>query len=431
MSEARFDAIVVGGGLAGSAAALTMAKAGLEVLVVERGSACGAKNMTGGRIYAHGMEKLIPGFAAKAPLERKIVKEKVSLMAAAGTTTLEYGIHGEQGPSRESFSVLRGKFDPWLAAQAEAAGAMYVYGCTVDKLLQQHGRVNGIVCGGEEVYADVVVLADGVNSLLAQKVGMKKELKPHQVAVGVKETIILGEDVVNQRFGVKAGEGVAWMVAGEPTGGAVGGAFLYTNKDSVSVGTVVTVGDIGTATQVPVPEMIERFKENPVIAPLIEGGKLKEYSAHLVPEAGMSMVPELYWNGVLVAGDAAGFVINLGYTVRGMDFAVESGRLAGEAVLQARRLGGYTTEHLSCYRDMLEKSFVLRDLRHYRNMPALMESPEIHNQLPGITSDILRGLFTVDGSAPEKMSRIVSNAIKRSGGMGALGKVGLKAVGTL
>ena len=84
------------------------------------------------------------------------------------------------------------------------------------------------------------MIADGVNSLLAQKIGMKKELEPHQVAVGAKEVIRLGEEVINQRFGIGSEEGVAWLSCGDPTMGGFGGGLVYTNKDTVSVGIVAT-----------------------------------------------------------------------------------------------------------------------------------------------------------------------------------------------
>ena len=312
MSEDKFDAIIVGGGLSGSAAAYTLAKAGLEVLVIERGNHCGAKNVTGGRLYGHSLEKLIPGFAETAPVERKIVKERISMMTESGAMTVEYGSDKLKDTACASYSVLRSKFDRWLAEQAEEQGAMYITGIRVDKLLQKDGKVCGVLAAGDELEADVVLLADGVNSLLAQQIGMKKELSPHQVAVGVKEVIGLDEKTISDRFGVLPGEGVAWMIAGEPTGGAVGGGFLYTNKNSISLGTVVTLSDIGSGKNFKVPDMVERFKSNPIIAPLIQGGELLEYAAHLVPEAGYKMVPELVWNGVLVAGDAAGFCYESG-----------------------------------------------------------------------------------------------------------------------
>ncbi|MDR1068186.1 MAG: FAD-dependent oxidoreductase, partial [Clostridiales Family XIII bacterium] len=304
-SDEKFDAIVVGGGLAGCAAAYTLAKEGLEVALIERGQSCGAKNVTGGRIYAHSLDRLIPDFETTAPLERKITKERVMLARADDWTTIEYG-RGEADANAASYSVLRNKLDAWLAERAEEAGAMTVCGIRVDKLLQKDGAVRGVVADGDVLEADCVILAEGVNGLLAQKVGLKKELMPHQAAVGVKEIIKLDEETINDRFGLESGEGAALLIAGDASGGAEGGGFLYTNKDSISIGTVATLSHIGAGGRVKVPDMIDRLKEHPGIAPLLRGGEAREYAAHLVPEAGANMTPELFWNGVLACGDAAG-----------------------------------------------------------------------------------------------------------------------------
>ena len=431
MSDEKFDVIIVGAGLSGSSAAYVLAKAGLEVLVIERGNHCGSKNMTGGRLYGHSLEKLIPGFADSAPVERKIVKERISMMTESGAMTVEYGSDKLKDPACASYSVLRSKFDRWLAAQAEEQGAMFITGIRVDKLLQKDGKVCGVLAAGDELEADVVLLADGVNSLLAQRIGMKKELAPHQVAVGVKEVIGLDEKTISDRFGVLPGEGAAWMVAGDPTGGAVGGGFLYTNKDSISLGTVVTLGDIGTGKNIKVPDMIERFKANPIIAPLIKDGKLLEYGAHLVPEAGFKMVPELVWNGVLIAGDAAGFVMNLGYTIRGMDLAIESGRLAAEAIVQAKAKCDFSAVGLSVYLRLLESSFVMQDLRHYQNMPSLLSTHQLFNEMPAAVDEILGDLFVVDGKKPVKLIKSVIPAVNKIGSLTEVGKLGLKAVSAL
>ena len=427
MSDERFDVIIVGGGVAGTTAAYTLAQAGMEVLVIERGNFCGAKNVTGGRLYGHSMEKIIPGFASIAPIERKIVKERVSMMTENGAMTIEYGSEVLKDPSCASYSILRSKFDKWYSEQAEEQGAMYVTGILVDKLLQKDGKVCGVVAGGDELYADVVILADGVNSSLARKIGMKKELQPHQVGIGVKEVIGLDEETVSNRFGVMPDEGVSWMVAGSPTDGVTGGGFIYTGKDSVSVGTVVTLSEINR-TEMKVPEMIEKLKSNPIIAPLIRGGTLIEYSAHLIPEAGYGMIPELVWHGVLMVGDAASFVMNLGYTIRGMDLAIESGRLAALAILKAKEKNDFSQSGLSVYVELLKNSFILRDLRHYKNMPHLLSSPTLLNNLPKAADELLSALFVVDGRPPVKLSKSILPIISKAGGIRELGKLGIEAV---
>jgi electron transfer flavoprotein-quinone oxidoreductase len=409
MSE--YNAIVVGGGLAGLSAAIVMAKAGLEVMVVERGDDCGDKNVTGGRLYGHSLEKIIPGFAEEAPIERKVVKEKISLLTEGGA--LDIGFANEKlssKPENASYTVLRAKFDAWLAEKAEEAGVELISGIRVDECMVEDGKVVGIRAGEDEITADVVVLADGVNSLLAQKLGMKKELEPAQVAVGAKEVIKLSEEIINERFGVKSGEGVAWMSAGDPTLGGFGGGFFYTNKDSISLGICATLSDIGHS-DVSVPKMLDRFANHPAIAPYLEGGEIIEYSGHLVPEEGIHMVPELYGDGVLVTGDAAGFCINLGFTVRGMDFAIESGRLAGETVIRAKNAGNFSKAALSYYKQQIDNSFIGRDLDQAKGFPTMLTKRGIFENLPALADDIASKLFTVDGTPNNGIAMYIVNAI--------------------
>lgn len=429
MSEDKFDAIIVGGGLAGSVAGYILAKAGLEVVVIERGNYSGAKNMTGGRLYSHSLERIIPNFAEVAPVERKVTKERISLMTDQSATTVDYSSNKLGVKGKDSYVVLRGKFDRWLAEEAENQGAMFVYGICVDDLIIEDGKVNGVLAAGEEMRANAVILADGVNSLLAQKIGFKKELDAHEVAVGAKEVIRLDEKTICDRFNVKENEGLAWLFAGSCSGGNIGGGFLYTNKDSISLGIVATLGDIGKSEK-SIPELLEDFKKHPVIQPLIAGGELEEYSAHLVPEGGYSTIPTLYKDGVLVVGDAANLVINIGYMVRGMDLAIESGKLAAETILKAKERNDFSQASLAHYQQELENSFVMKDLKHYKKFPTFMQNYRIFNEYPQMLDEIMEKMFMVDGSEPEK---ILSKAMKPAKKVGLLtilkdGYKGVKAL---
>ncbi len=362
MSEERFDAIVVGGGLAGLSAAYTMAQGGLEVLLVERGISCGSKNVTGGKLCSHSIEKIFPDFADIAPVERRIVSEKVKVWS--GGETAESAIEPESfGLSHSaSYSVIRQKLDSWFAEQAEEVGVMTINGIVINDLIVRDGRVCGVVADGEEMEADVVVLAEGVNGLLAQKLGMISELSPESTCVGTKEVIELGEDLINERFGLQSGEGVELMYLGDREKGEYADGFVYTNKSSVSVGVEFVIGDI-YKTGKSIPEMLEAFKELPEISALIDGGKLIEYSAHLVHKGAPEQLPKLYGDGVLLAGDTAGLVANFGWVVRGMDLAVESGRLAGEAVIRAKESGDFSAEALASYQQAVEESFIAADMK--------------------------------------------------------------------
>ncbi len=430
MDEEKFDVMIVGGGLAGCIAAYELAKAGLEVVVVERGSFSGSKNMTGGRLYGHSLEKVIPGFAASAPIERTVTKERLSFLTKDGGTTMEYASKSLTDASCASYTVLRARFDRWLADQAEQEGAMFVNDIRVDDVILRDGKVCGVVAGDDEMEADVVLIADGAVSLLGQKLGMVPPLDPHKMAVGVKEVIELGEKTVSDRFGCADGEGTAWMFDGYCTDDHIGGGFLYTNRDSISLGIVTTIGDIdrnGTSA----PEMLERLKGHPVVAPLIEGGTLREYTGRMIIEGGLAGVPELVADGALLLGDAAALGINIGYCVRGMDLAIESGRLAAQAVLQAREKNDFSADGLSSYKTLLNESFIMRDMHFYRRFPPFMENARgLFGTYPDMIDEIMGGMFRVDGSKPVKLSTKAMTAAKKVG-LGTIAKdvrKGLKAL---
>ena len=150
---------------------------------------------------------------------------------------------------------------------------------------------------------------------------------------------------------------------GECTRGMMGGAFLYTNTESISLGMVVGMEDMrsrrdGTESW----QLLDEFKELPAIRPLVAGGTVAEYSAHAIPEGGISQVPRLFGDGYVVAGDTAGLSLNALITVRGMDFAIASGYFAAEAVKAAKAAGDFSAAGLASYEAALRDSFVLKDL---------------------------------------------------------------------
>lgn len=427
MSEDVFDAIIVGAGLAGCVAAYVLAKEGADVLVIERGNFAGSKNMTGGRLYAHSLEKIMPGFAKEAPIERRVTKEKVTFLTDDTGVTLDYHNGRAQTSVQESYTVLRGDFDQWLMAKAEEVGAQFITGIRVDELITKDGKVIGVRADGDELLAKAVILAEGVNPVLGEKLGMiKPKVSADVMAVGVKELIELPKEVIQDRFNLSDDEGAAWLFAGSPANGLMGGGFIYTNKTSVSLGIVCGLHDIGSSDKT-VPQMLEDFKNHSMIKPLIEGGKLLEYSGHVVPEAGLNMVPKLVDDGVLITGDAAGFCLNIGYTVRGMDLAIASGEAAAKAVLAARETNDFSAAGLSSYQTLLEESFLMKDLKLYKNLPAFMETPRIFNQYPKMVADIMESLFTVDGRESQPLRKTIMKHCKEVGYMNLL-KDGIKGV---
>ncbi|WP_272522448.1 FAD-dependent oxidoreductase FixC [Providencia sp. PROV202] len=425
MSDDIFDAIIVGAGLAGSVAALVLAREGAQVLLIERGNYAGGKNVTGGRMYAHSLERIIPGFTKEAPIERMITHEKLSFMTETGAMTVDYQNGDPQKPEETSWSILRGKLDPWLAEQAENAGAQCITGIRVDKLVERDGKVVGVEADGDVLEAKVVILADGVNSLLAEQLGMTKRVSAEHVAVGVKELIELPKDVLQNRFNLQGNEGVAWLFAGAPTDGLMGGGFLYTNEDTISLGLVCGLHHIKDAKK-SVPQMLEDFKQHPAVAPLIEGGKMIEYAAHVVPEAGLKMQSELVRDGVLVAGDAAGMCMNLGFTIRGMDLAIASGEAAAQAVLSAMKKEDFSKQGLSEYLTLLEQG-PLRDMKAYQRMPEFLDNPRMFTAYPEMALGIAKKLFTISDEAPVPLRKTMLQHAKKVGFMNLI-KDGIKGV---
>ncbi|CAJ1270176.1 FAD-dependent monooxygenase [Escherichia coli] len=399
MSDDKFDAIVVGAGVAGSVAALVMARAGLDVLVIERGDSAGCKNMTGGRLYAHTLEAIIPGFAASAPVERKVTREKISFLTEESAVTLDFHREQPDVPQHASYTVLRNRLDPWLMEHAEQAGAQFIPGVRVDALVREGNKVTGVQAGDDILETNVVILADGVNSMLGRSLGMVPASDPHHYAVGVKEVIGLTPEQINDRFNITGEEGAAWLFAGSPSDGLMGGGFLYTNKDSISLGLVCGLGDIAHA-QKSVPQMLEDFKQHPAIRPLISGGKLLEYSAHMVPEGGLAMVPQLVNEGVMIVGDAA------------------------------KERADFSASSLAQYKRELEQSCVMRDMQHFRKIPALMENPRLFSQYPRMVADIMNEMFTIDGKPNQPVRKMIMGHAKKIGLINLL-KDGIKGATAL
>ena len=392
----KFDVIVVGAGLAGLAAAWTLAGEGVEVVVLERGDYPGSKNVSGGRIYLNPVRDLFPGLWDEAPLERAIVREGATLMARNRSVTFHYTGSELRTGQPQSYSVLRSKFDRWFSERVEERGAMLLSKTLVSDVVRENGKVCGVIAGGDELRADVVIACDGALSLIPEKTGLRASGRAHDNAVGVKELIQLDPNLINDRFNVADGEGAAHLYVGDVTKGLFGGGFLYTNRDSVSLGLVVSIEDIAKEEAAgDIPALYEAFKARPEIESLIRGGKTVEYGAHVIPECGYRSLCPLFGDGILVAGDSAGFALNLGFTVRGMEYAMASGYFAAKTVIQAKAAGRFDAPTLSIYQKLLEESFVLKDFHTFQDTPRVLSNPHLFGHYPELAGNLLRDLYSI------------------------------------
>lgn len=416
----RFDVIVVGAGPAGNAAALTVAKGGLKVLQIERGETPGTKNVQGAILYADALERLVPGFRRGAPLERPVVEQRMWMMDEASYVGTHFRAPtGDQPPGR--YTILRAPFDRWFSDKVREAGALVISETTVRELLFRDGGVVGVRTerAGGDVLADVVVLADGVNARLAVTGGLRPELQPAEVALAVKETIFIERAEIEARFGLAPDEGLVTEMMGVITHGMVGTAFLYTNKDSVSLGMGCLLSNFRETGLRPY-ELLDQLKAHPAVAPLVRGGEAREFAAHLLPEGGYNSIPRVHGHGWVMVGDAAH--LNNAVHREGSNLAMTSGRLAGETILRLKTQGRpMTASNLAAYRDAITDSFVIKDLRKYRHVPRLLEhNRQFFTDYPEMVNHAVAKMLEVDGVDKGTKQREVLRAFRTRRGLGGL-----------
>jgi electron transfer flavoprotein-quinone oxidoreductase len=411
----RVECVVVGGGLAGLSAAYALAKAGREVMVLERGDYAGAKNVTGGRLYVEPLRTILPELWAEAPFERAVTHELLTMIGDDAGTTVELSAPLSGGSKPQSYTVIRATLDQWLAERAVDKGAMVLPNMKVDALLREsdartRGRVIGIRAGDDEIGADVVIVAEGVLGLLGSSAGLRNEPAAGHHALGYKEVIELPTQVIDDRWHLRAGEGAAQLFIGTLTRGMMGGGFLYTNKQSISVGLVIGMEQLRSRRdQLESWQLLDEFKQLPSVQPLVAGGTVLEYSAHTIAEGGIAEVPQLFGDGYLLVGDAAGLSLNALFTVRGMDFAIASGYHAASAAITALAAKDTSASGLAGYESRLKQSFVLRDLETNKAIPDFMKNSRLFTHYPNVVSGLLTELYTV---GPEPVSKISTRMLR-------------------
>ncbi len=415
-----YQAIVIGAGPAGSSAALTMAQAGLDVALVERGSYPGEKNMFGGILHRMtSIEELLPDFLTAAPLERHISKKGTTFMTDDASFNVQHEASNFDRAPYNGYTVFRPRFDRWLAEQAVKAGATLVTRSTVEDLVLKDGKIAGVTIQGRsgQLNAPLVIAADGVLSFTAQKAGLRRpKFNADQMAVGVKALIDMPREMIDDRFGLVKDQGFANEFVG-CTGGVRGGGFLYTNYDSLSIGLVFHLASLRTSGKTPY-DLLNAFMEQPQVAKMVRGGRLLEYSAHVIPEGGYDMIPELFGDGILVAGDAAALCNATGVNLEGINLASHSGILAGQTVIEAYQKQDFSKKTLKHYKTRLDLSWVMKDLKGFRNAPKMLHINRIYNEYPEMVCSMMEHLYRIDGTPKTSITKLILREVKE--------KVGLK-----
>lgn len=386
------DILIVGGGVAGLAAAIHLAdlsaalapkeegsKLPWNILVLEKGSSIGSHTLSGAVIDPSTLKELLPNIDPKDfPFESPVKKEGVYFLTPkhafqAPFTPPFMGNHG-------NFVVSLGKVTRWLAEIAEKKGVQIYPGFSVSEMLYENGRVVGAKTldtgvdkhgkplenfqAGNEIRAKMILLAEGprgsLTKMLCHKLNLESQSNPQVYSTGIKELWDLPEGTF------EAGRIMHTM--GFPFEfNHFGGGFVYgLNGRQVVVGIAAGLDykdptfDSHAALQI--------YKKHPFIAKLLGKGKLLRYGAKTIPEGGLYSLPKLYHDGVMIIGDAAGFLSMP--SLKGVHLAVESGMLAAKSALEALKENDFSEKQLSLYERLFKKSATYKTLYRTRNFRA-------------------------------------------------------------
>jgi electron transfer flavoprotein-quinone oxidoreductase len=348
----HYEAVVVGAGPGGAAAAASLADRGVETLVLERGTEAGTKNVSGGLLYGESsapytLDDLFPG-VREAATERPVADHYIHNLAGGKVRTFDLGgVHHDD--TEWCDAVLRRRLDAWLAERVHEktreTGGGLLTDVHVDGLLRDNsGAIVGVTCEElDPIRADLVVAADGVNSELARDADLMDWDDPDEWFQGVKAVVEMPDGAIEQQFDVEAGEGVAHLFSGDLFAGVRGGGFLYTNEDSLSIGTVFHLDSIAEE-RVESHELLDALLTHPLLGRWLPEEYVElEYSAKLVPDSKKVAHPSPHDGRLVLVGDAAGQMQAQGPIIKGMNHAVTAGALAGEAFAEAREEGAPAT----------------------------------------------------------------------------------------
>lgn len=245
----KYDVAIIGGGSSGLAALKELSKLGLQAVVLEAGKPTGSKSVTGGILYSktyedarvYNVEEVYENFLEDAPVEREITGYYLNAVSGNKVYTVDLtDAHNYQ--TNFAYSVLMVKMNKWFAEQAEEAAAKtgggIVSGVRVNNIAWENGKTIVETDQLEPIQVDAVVAADGVNSEVALMIDAREKFDVESLYQGVKSIVRLPEDILAERYNLKDNEGVAHLFAGDISRGHNGGGFIYTNKDTLSVGLV-------------------------------------------------------------------------------------------------------------------------------------------------------------------------------------------------
>jgi electron transfer flavoprotein-quinone oxidoreductase len=316
---------------------------------------------------------------------------------------------------------MLGKFDRWFVDRAVEEGVVFLPETTVEDVSQQSDRAIVYTDRSDgDIACRAVIGADGVNTTVGRATGIQRTMRNDDMALSVKKVIDVGRETINERFTLDSDEGAAYIYTGYPEGAPTIGYFIYTFDEYISVGAVGGLevlrwlGDQGYGgTGTPLYALLEEFMELDTVRPYVAGDAVEEYQGILIPEHSYDTLPERYSRRVALVGDAAGLVLNKGYTFRGLDYGIKSGLVAAEAAIECERDGDWDAFGRR-YDDRLEESYVIEDMKQHRHLPRFLKNERMYGAYPGIATETLRGMYSAGSDAEGLTWKQAYRAFRRS-----------------
>jgi electron-transferring-flavoprotein dehydrogenase len=378
------DVLIVGGGPAGMSAALRLAqlqkdKGGepLAIAVLEKAREVGAHMLSGAVLDPSALAQLVPDFAAKgAPLATEVHHDQVYFLTRTGK--LKFPIIPPPLRNHGNYIISLNRFVKWLGGLVESEGVDVFTGFPAVEVLYDGERVVGVRTGdrgigkhgerkstfepGVDIHAKVTILTDGVRGNLTKAVVRRLALdsgrSPQLYAIGIKELWEIPPDRIPT--------GSVMHTMGYPLRQEeFGGAFIYAMPNGLT--SVGFVSGLDYRDPMFDPHItFQHFKQHPFVASLLDKGQLVRYGAKALPEGGWHTIPRVYADGLLIAGDAGGFMNSL--RLKGIHLAMRTGMLAAESAFDAVRAGDASAARLKSYSDAIDRSDVRRELYPVRNV---------------------------------------------------------------
>jgi electron-transferring-flavoprotein dehydrogenase len=438
----KADVLFVGAGPANLAAAIKLKQLlkarNLEasVIMIEKAEKAGHHSLSGAVFEAEVLDELIPEWKeSKEPFIAKMLANKVEkddtifLFGNGKSMKFSESIIPAAMHHKGNYAISLSEMTNWLAGIARGLGVEIYNGFAAKDVVFENDIVKGIKLGdkgldkeskpdcnynaGEVIEAKVTVFGEGSLGQLAEKVvakfGLAKGKNVQIQSLGVKEIIKLPE---KNNFGANR----VIHTMGFPNRPEIfGGGTLY-SMDANTVAVAVVMALDWKYCDLNPQQELQVFKSHPFVAKLIEGGEVAAYGAKTLPEGGYYSVPGLAVNGALIVGDSAGFTS--ARKLKGLHYAVKSGMLAAEAIADAVQAKSFTAANLKKYEDLVEKSFIMKDLLDARNYRQVFNTP--FGIYLGLPLSFIQGIFgrirtkhDYEGMRRTKLNRTYKNGIDR------------------